>query len=208
MLALLTAFGCVAQNDKGNPPPVMVGNDSDAHGCKASAGYGWCEAKQKCLRAWDENCTNAIVPKACTMEAKICPDGSAVGRSGPNCEFAACPVANPPVNITPPATPPNYTLYGTISIGPLCPVEPCARTFDYSNVSVHAYDAAGTRQIASVNANASGYYGIVLAPGSYQVNVTDAAGRPFGMRRDYTQNVSIGTANWIELDFSIDTGIR
>lgn len=30
-------------------------------------------------------------PAACTLEAKICPDGSAVGRSGPNCEFAACP---------------------------------------------------------------------------------------------------------------------
>ncbi|MDP2709375.1 MAG: hypothetical protein Q8O93_05045 [bacterium] len=30
----------------------------------------------------------------CTMEAKLCPDGSAVGRSGPNCEFAACPVEN------------------------------------------------------------------------------------------------------------------
>jgi len=30
-------------------------------------------------------------PVACTLEAKICPDGSAVGRSGPNCEFAACP---------------------------------------------------------------------------------------------------------------------
>jgi len=28
---------------------------------------------------------------ACTMEAKICPDGSGVGRSGPNCEFAPCP---------------------------------------------------------------------------------------------------------------------
>lgn len=28
---------------------------------------------------------------ACTMEAKICPDGSAVGRTGPRCEFAACP---------------------------------------------------------------------------------------------------------------------
>ena len=27
---------------------------------------------------------------ACTSEAKICPDGSAVGRSGPNCEFAPC----------------------------------------------------------------------------------------------------------------------
>lgn len=28
---------------------------------------------------------------ACTMEAKICPDGSAVGRTAPNCEFASCP---------------------------------------------------------------------------------------------------------------------
>jgi len=28
---------------------------------------------------------------ACTMEAKLCPDGTAVGRSGPNCEFAPCP---------------------------------------------------------------------------------------------------------------------
>lgn len=32
---------------------------------------------------------------ACTMEAKLCPDGSAVGRIGPNCEFAECPTANP-----------------------------------------------------------------------------------------------------------------
>lgn len=30
-------------------------------------------------------------PLACTMEAKICPDGSAVGRTGLNCEFAPCP---------------------------------------------------------------------------------------------------------------------
>ena len=28
---------------------------------------------------------------ACTQEAKICSDGSAVGRAGPNCEFAPCP---------------------------------------------------------------------------------------------------------------------
>lgn len=33
-------------------------------------------------------------PIACTMEAKICPDGSAVGRTGPKCEFAACPAVN------------------------------------------------------------------------------------------------------------------
>ncbi|OGG41598.1 hypothetical protein A2837_00185 [Candidatus Kaiserbacteria bacterium RIFCSPHIGHO2_01_FULL_46_22] len=29
---------------------------------------------------------------ACTQEAKLCPDGSYVGRVGPECEFAACPV--------------------------------------------------------------------------------------------------------------------
>lgn len=28
---------------------------------------------------------------ACTMEAMQCPDGSYVGRTGPNCEFSACP---------------------------------------------------------------------------------------------------------------------
>jgi hypothetical protein len=36
-------------------------------------------------------------PIACTEEAKICPDGSAVGRSGPLCEFAKCP-ETPPVS--------------------------------------------------------------------------------------------------------------
>lgn len=30
-------------------------------------------------------------PVVCTQEAKICPDGSAVGRTGPNCEFTSCP---------------------------------------------------------------------------------------------------------------------
>ena len=30
-------------------------------------------------------------PVACTMDAKQCPDGSYVGRTGPNCEFAECP---------------------------------------------------------------------------------------------------------------------
>jgi len=39
--------------------------------------------------------------KACTMEAKICPDGSSVGRSGANCEFAPCP--EPKTNIANPA---------------------------------------------------------------------------------------------------------
>ncbi len=31
---------------------------------------------------------------ACTEEAKLCPDGSSVGRTGPDCEFAECPTTN------------------------------------------------------------------------------------------------------------------
>lgn len=34
-------------------------------------------------------------PVACTAEAKLCPDGSSVGRSGPKCEFSPCPTALP-----------------------------------------------------------------------------------------------------------------
>jgi len=37
---------------------------------------------------------NPIGDVACTMEAKICPDGSSVGRVPPDCEFAPCPRAD------------------------------------------------------------------------------------------------------------------
>lgn len=40
-------------------------------------------------------------PVACTDEAKVCPDGSYVGRTGPNCEFSACPEVKPPENLIP-----------------------------------------------------------------------------------------------------------
>lgn len=36
----------------------------------------------------------------CNSEAKICPDGSTVGRSGPNCEFTACPGDNRPSRVS------------------------------------------------------------------------------------------------------------
>jgi putative hemolysin len=113
--------------------PPIIGGDKDEHGCLIAAGYSWCEAKQKCLRTWEENCTQECgtcpqlsppgpefckdgtimageknecgcqgPPKclrACTEEAKLCPDGTAVGRNGSNnCEFDPCPsigMANP-----------------------------------------------------------------------------------------------------------------
>jgi hypothetical protein len=56
-------------------------------------------------------------PTACTEEAKICPDGSAVGRIPPDCEFAECPEV--PEDITEPET----TIEESIS-EPVTPDEP------------------------------------------------------------------------------------
>jgi hypothetical protein len=36
----------------------------------------------------------AAETRACTLEAKVCPDGTSVGRTGPSCTFAACAFPN------------------------------------------------------------------------------------------------------------------
>ena len=36
--------------------PMLIGGDKDAGGCLIGAGYSWCEAKQKCLRVFEEDC--------------------------------------------------------------------------------------------------------------------------------------------------------
>ena len=38
----------------------------------------------------EENRNDKERPVNCTMDVKVCPDGSSVGRTGPNCEFV-CP---------------------------------------------------------------------------------------------------------------------
>jgi len=67
---------------------------------------------------------------ACTMEARICPDGSAVGRAGPNCEFTPCPIETPPAV---PAGCPEDTMVcpdGTVvvRVAPSCGFAPCPET--------------------------------------------------------------------------------
>ncbi len=56
--------------------------------------------------AVNKKAPNNFPKQQCTMEAKICPDGSAVARTGPNCEFAECPnTPNPAPNPTLTPTP-------------------------------------------------------------------------------------------------------
>jgi len=63
MLSLVLLAGCVTppetpptDNESDEP---LVGGDKDEHGCIGSAGYTWCEPKQKCLREWEEPCEEA-----------------------------------------------------------------------------------------------------------------------------------------------------
>jgi len=50
-------------------------------------------------RTKDATDTTVANQVACTIEAKLCPDGSYVSRSGPDCAFTACPT---PPAVTPP----------------------------------------------------------------------------------------------------------
>lgn len=36
-----------------------IGGQKDSHGCLIAAGYSWCEAKNTCIRQWEEYCTAA-----------------------------------------------------------------------------------------------------------------------------------------------------
>lgn len=56
----------------------------------AAAGYGIYTSWPKSTSNQDES-PASTEPVMCTMEAKLCADGSYVGRTGPKCEFAPCP---------------------------------------------------------------------------------------------------------------------
>lgn len=58
-ILILVAAGVavlVTYRNEGISPTDIVGGDRDEHGCIGSAGYSWCEPKQKCLRIWEEAC--------------------------------------------------------------------------------------------------------------------------------------------------------
>jgi hypothetical protein len=56
-------------------PIENYGNDKDEHGCIASAGYTWCESKQKCLRTWEEDC-----PAEEEEEEEVCSSATVLSK--------------------------------------------------------------------------------------------------------------------------------
>jgi putative hemolysin len=65
VLATVLLIGC-SEKRQGGPMP----GDLDEHGCYTPANYSWCEAKQKCLRTWEENCTAETANSETGIQAK------------------------------------------------------------------------------------------------------------------------------------------
>ena len=57
VLVALSVAACASPKPQAPPAPaaapIVVGSDRDAHGCKASAGYTWCERENACVRPWE-----------------------------------------------------------------------------------------------------------------------------------------------------------
>ncbi len=101
------------------------------------------------------------------MEAKLCPDGSYIGRTGPYCEFSPCPSGN-----TPP-TSSSGGIVGDVLLGPTCPVErnppdPQCADKPYQTI-LTVTNSDGTKIITQFSSDPSGYFKINLSTGSYLI---------------------------------------
>lgn len=143
---------------------------------------------------------------ACTMEAKICPNGAAVGRTGPNCEFAECPILKQSSGIK-----------GIAMLGPMCPIEKnppdpnCAdKPYKTTLVAVPAGRQASSPDEAQIfkefNSNADGKFIVDLSEGEYVISSADTAG--IFSHCSSRGSVKVEKNKYTDITIYCDTGIR
>ena len=105
-------------------------------------------------------------------------------------------------------------LQGGVTIGPLTPVEIPGQDLPvppevFSSRKILVYDATGEKLIKEVAINqidqtANGYYGVLLEPGTYTVDLdnTSIGGA------NLPKKITISPGKTVILDIDIDTGIR
>ena len=148
---------------------------------------------------------NGEVPVACTLEAKLCPDGSYVGRVGPHCDFAACPGT---MNAAATSTS-QGTVSGSITLSPTCPVEQnppdtqCAPKGYQTIIEIRL--TPDGKVIASTESDVNGNFSLALSPGTYTI---DGASDKSGLPRCSPQTVEIEAGVAAHVSLSCDTGIR
>ena len=140
------------------------------------------------------------LPLACTMEAKICPDGTAVGREGPNCEFKACPVVKIQLS----------GIKGIAMLGPMCPVErippdlACADRPYKTDLVATSPD--GTKIFQQFSSDTNGNFSVDLAPGEYTISSAGTAG--IFSHCSSQGKIKVEKSKYTNITLNCDTGIR
>ena len=100
-------------------------------------------------------------------------------------------------------------LTGRVTIGPLCPVEPCSVSHEQIVAAYAARPIIITTEkgtfAGSVTADPDTGYSIALRPGNY---IVDIQHQGIGGSGDLPKTVIIHPGEPVRLDISIDTGIR
>jgi hypothetical protein len=106
-------------------------------------------------------------------------------------------------------------LQGAVTIGPITPVEqpgqcPPVSPETFSSRKVIVYDGAGENLLQVVDINqigqtANGYYTVLIAPGTYTVDINHAG---IDHADGLPKKVTISANQTVTVDINIDTGIR
>jgi hypothetical protein len=101
------------------------------------------------------------------------------------------------------------TLTGKVSIGPLCPVEPCTIPHDRLVAAYAAHPITISTPdgivVTTVTADPESGYTVALKPGTYVVAIPKQG---IGGSQDLPATVIILSGETVVLNISIDTGIR
>jgi len=147
-----------------------------------------------------KNAPKQAHPVACTLEAKVCPDGTAVGREGPNCEFEACPA----VKIQPAG------IKGVAMLGPFCPVESippkpeCADRPYKTDLVITSPD--GSQILKQFSSDANGKFSVDLPPGEYLIE-SNPNGKLFSHCASQG-TIVVEKEKYTNIILHCDTGIR
>ncbi len=136
---------------------------------------------------------------ACTMDAKICPDGSSVGRSGPRCEFAQCPTTSPITKNN------KGYLKGQVTLSPVCPVERVPPDPNCAPKGFSTILQVTSRNFSiQVHTDSEGAFRMLLLPGTYNLTVKNGGRFP----RCESKEAIVKANSTTTLDISCDSGIR
>ena len=115
---------------------------------------------------------------ACTTDAMMCPDGSAVGRTGPDCSFAPCPGVSYALAAD------LYPLYPGASWGPVA----STTSPDYGPVDVvQSTPFANLTDIAAKSTPFTAYYHALLLKAGWVQDMLREAGGPGSEVSVYTK---------------------